>query len=173
MRVFFYLAVVGLCLSVTAHIATFFGVDPQQTFPSVWLLHDGIFVIWLPAIIFTNRRSKEGSKSNPWATILAGTPPWMGAMIGPLLAYAGFNFFFTIFVLLGGHSPTSENGTFALKDHSRVIRTLTEAEYHRYRAYEARVSSGHSIVFYLMGMTMLYPRAVNQDDLRTQTTGFG
>jgi hypothetical protein len=163
MWAFFIIAITGFCLSLSVHLATFVGVDPQQSFPFVWLLHIGIFIVWLPAILIANRRTKGAPRSDQWRTIFRGAPWWIAALIGPVFLYAFFNFFFTIFVLLGGHSPTVRNGAYALSDHGRVVRTISEHDYHRYRAYEARLFSGHWMLFYLAATAMLYPRSEEAD----------
>ena len=134
----FCVAILGLCLSVAVHVATFCGIDPQQVFPAVWMLHVGIFAIWFPAILFTNRRIGSLPRREQGAARIRGTPRMMRAVLRPLFAYTAFNFFFTIFVLQGGHSPTIRDSTFALQDSGRIVRALTEREYHRYRAYEVR-----------------------------------
>ena len=116
MRAFlFCLAILGLCVSVAVHVATFCGIDPQQVYPWVWMLHVGIFSIWFPAILFTNRRVLTLPKSEQRAAMMSGTPRMMRAVLGPLFAYTAFNFFFTIFVLQGGHSPKIRDGTLPCK----------------------------------------------------------
>ena len=166
----FCVAILGLCLSVAVHVATFCGIDPQQVFPAVWMLHVGIFAIWFPAILFTNRRIGSLPRREQGAARMRGTPRMMRAVLGPLFAYTAFNFFFTIFVLQGGHSPTIRDSTFALQDSGRIVRALTEREYHRYRAYEVRTFSGPWILFYFAGMAMLYPRAADHEKMACETT---
>ena len=51
---FLVLAVIGLILSLVSHTAAVLG-QPQPLGPAAWGLHIGIFVVWLPAVIVSNR----------------------------------------------------------------------------------------------------------------------
>jgi hypothetical protein len=54
-RFFGILAVIGFLLSVIVHSLTFLGVDPQEDFRFVWLLHVEIFAVWIPAVIISKK----------------------------------------------------------------------------------------------------------------------
>jgi len=143
------LALAAFILSLLAHILSFFDVDVQSEYPYVWLLHIGIFVIFIPAIMFLKKRQQS--------EILARTPPAFRVLAIALFIYAFFNFFFTIFVLKkGGCNPVSENGTYFLKNKGHIVREISENEYEKQRAYDVRLFSGHWMVFYLFGAGMLY-----------------
>lgn len=89
---------------------------------------------------------------------MKGTPAWTRAVTGPLVVYVPFNFIFTL-LRLGGGSPAIRGGQYVLLNHGKLIRTLTESQYHLYNAYVIRLFSGHWMMFYFVGMMLLYTRA--------------
>jgi hypothetical protein len=58
---------------------------------SVFLLHVGIFVVWIPLVIFANRTMPRGSRRN-FEHLLAELPRWARFVLIGLLAYALLNF---------------------------------------------------------------------------------
>jgi hypothetical protein len=151
MRIIFYLALVGLLLSAAAHFSTYMGIDPQERFPYIWLLHIGIFIVWLPAVAVQGMLPRdEKGRFKPFQF----APRWMQLLTGVAFVYALVNFAVFIFLISSG-SPYKENGQYVLKDHGKLVRQITEQEYHQYRAYEVRGFSGHWMIFYLAAMTML------------------
>jgi hypothetical protein len=93
---------------VVSHLATF--VDSQGPLgDAAWLLHMGIFVVWLPTVLVANRLTTGASPKDLWKAALRGCPPWMQQAIKILTGYAVVNF--VIFVLRapkqGGHGPMS------------------------------------------------------------------
>src|SRR5687768_4728363 len=94
---FVVLAVIGLLLSAAAHVSTFFGVDPQELFPGIWLLHIGIFVVFVPAVVLQGaaRRKPEGGgggKKRDGGNPLANAPRWVRWGVGALFVYTFLNF---------------------------------------------------------------------------------
>jgi hypothetical protein len=54
--------------------------DLRERFPWLWLLHIGIFVVWLPAILFSKRR---GAKSRDlWKRMTARWTPIQKLLLG-------------------------------------------------------------------------------------------
>jgi len=155
-RFFGILAVIGFILSVIVHGLTFLGVDPQQDFRFVWLLHIGIFVVWIPAVIISK---KDGTLKGDdfWRIATQGWPRWMKVLPGILFGYILFNFFFSLFVLNEGGNPSVINGEKVLHSHGRIIRKLTDQEYHLHKAYLVRGFSGHWLLFYAVAAVILYP----------------
>lgn len=151
MRIFIFLAFLGLVVSLAAHISTYLGVDPEQSLPYIWLLHIGIFVVWLPALAVqgTLPRGADG-KFKPFAY----APKWMRWLTSAAFAYALINFAVFIFLVHTG-SPSYEGGRYILQNHGKFVRQISEQEYHQYRAYEVRGFSGHWMLFYAAAMTML------------------
>jgi hypothetical protein len=94
------------------------------------------------------------------------TPTWLA-----VLAIGGFLYAFLNFMLFMGSeigTPDIEGGKYILQNHGQLIKTITEQEYHHFKANEMRGFSGHWIAFYGIAMAILYPFsrpqiAVNQN----------
>jgi hypothetical protein len=165
MIILFLLAFIGLIVSALVHFSTFAGIDPQQSLPYVWLLHIGIFVVAIPAAAVQGLLPRDpGGKFKPFAF----APKWMQQLTTAAFIYMFINFL-TFAVVMHSGSPYRENGQYLLRDHGKVVRQITEQEYHRYRAWEVRGFSGHWMAFYSLAMTMLASAIV----YRSTTTNSG
>jgi hypothetical protein len=151
---FIALAILGLVASAVAHSSTFFGVDPQAAFPPVFLLHIGIFLVWIPAVVSqVSRTSVTDARPRRFDVAFPHAPHWMKLLTGLLFAYGIVNFLLFLFLITGSEAPRREpDGTFTANKGQRVI---TKAAYHRLRALEVRGFSGHWMLFYAAGMTIL------------------
>jgi hypothetical protein len=151
--IFAVLAAAGLVASAAVHFSTFTGVDPLDLAPCVWVLHVGIFVVFIPAIYLANR-AKTG-KSQSLAAEFPHAPRWMVWMTGLFFAYAFVNFAVFIFLMREGSPHQREDGTYALTDHGRTVRAISEEEFHRRQGYLARGFSGHWMLFYSASLLAL------------------
>jgi succinate dehydrogenase hydrophobic anchor subunit len=70
-------AAVGLVLSVTAHIAAYAGFAVPWASAPLLL---GIFAVWVPAMLASNRLVKDYARKDFWKAALRGCPPWMRYM---------------------------------------------------------------------------------------------
>jgi hypothetical protein len=152
----FAISVFGLIFSGLAHIATFFGINPQRVFPAVWGLHVLLFVVWFPVIFMSRKLCTKENRKDFIKIITRHAPFWMKALSVALFIYAFFNFFYTVFALNEGGVPSIRDGKKVLESHGRIIRQLTEQEYELHQAYGVRTFSGHWMIFYAVGMTALY-----------------
>jgi hypothetical protein len=161
----FYLALTGWILGLLVHILSLADIDVTETVPFVWLLHIGIFVVWLPVILDLkkNEELQEYQQSgmlnriNPvgfYKIIFRETPTWMAIFVVAGFFYALFNFM--LFFASQGGTPSIKDGQYILQNHGQLIKTLTEQEYHHYKANEVRGFSGHWILFYGFATAVLY-----------------
>lgn len=158
MRAVFVIALVGLVASAVAHFSTFMGINPQRVFPPVWALHVLIFIVWFPVVFSCRNIYTKENRKDFWKIATRNAPTWMKTLCAALFAYALFNFFFTIFVLNEGGVPSELDGKKVLQSHSNVIRELTDEEYETHQAYSVRTFSGHWMIFYALGMTVMYSK---------------
>ena len=163
MRVLFLISVIGLVASAIAHFSTFFGINPQRVFPSVWVLHVLIFVVWFPVVISCRKLCTNDNRKDFWKLATRNSPNWMKRLCVIFFVYAFFNFF-CAFVLSEGGNPSEIDGRKVLSNHGEIIRELTDEEYDQLQAYEVRGFSGHWLVFYAAGMTVLYSRLRDDSD---------
>ena len=173
MKFLFWLAVTGWILGLTVHILSLASIDVTEKIPFVWMLHIGIFVVWIPAVLVL-RKSRELkdlqrpgtlSKMNPFAffTVIGkNAPKWMAIVAAGGLVYAVINFLLFMFSQQNG-MPGIKNGQYVLQNHGQWIRNITAQEYHSYQASLVRGFSGHWIAFYGLAMLILYPYKLKED----------
>ena len=137
-------ALVGFVLSLAVHISALSGIDVSAHLPFVWLLHVGIFVVFVPFVL--SSRKYLGTKPT-FSEVRAAFPGWAIAVFIAIFAYALVNFLIFMAATEGG-SPSIRDGKYVLDSHGKVIRELTEAEYFSFKANELRGFSGHWLVFY-------------------------
>ena len=162
----FYFAVTGWTLGLIVHLVSLLGIDVTEKIPFIWILHIGIFVVWLPTILNLrkNEKLKEFSQSglltrmNPlvfFKMIFQNTPTWLTLIAISGFLYAIVNFMLFMTSQLG--VPDVKDGQYILQNHGQLIKTLTEQEYHHYKANQLRGFSGHWIAFYGIAMVVLFP----------------
>ena len=138
---FFCLAVVGLVLSIIAHLFAVFGL-PQPLGSAAWSLHVGIFVVWLPAVLVSQRLVRDFKQKDFWKAALRGCPVWMRWMTFGFFGYAFVNF-----ALFIAHAPSKGHPTDGTP------------------AVVFRGFSGHWMAFYSAAAAILYSAiATNRRD---------
>ena len=145
-RILGIVALAGFMMSALVHVAALAGVAVFERVPTVWLLHVGIFAVFIPFVTSSRRELQSNTGLDQ---MLAIVPSWVALIGGALFAYAFINFLVFMSRTQGGN-PSLENGKFVLLNHGHLIRELTPAEYTAYRANEARGFSGHWLVFYFV-----------------------
>ncbi|MBN2445752.1 MAG: hypothetical protein JXO22_03450 [Phycisphaerae bacterium] len=164
MRAVFYLAVVCLAVSAVTHVSTFFGVNPQRMFAAIGVLHILVLVVWLPVVLSCRRACRGNDAKDFWRIATRNAPHWMKALSVMLFACAFVNFFLTVFVLGECGQPDDSDFKKVLRSHDRIIRELTDEEFELHQTYGTRESSGNWMVFYGIGMTVLYSRLRDTPD---------
>ena len=139
------IALIGFALSAMVHVAALNGTDIAGRFPAVWVLHVGIFVVFVPFVFATRRRASHSSSFHFFELL----PRWVTFAGAVLFAYAAVNF--GVFMLRSeGGSPAIKNGRYVLLNHGRLIREISAPEYTDFRANEVRGFSGHWLFFYFI-----------------------
>lgn len=140
------LALAGFLASLFVHVRALMGIDIAPTVPSVWLLHVGVFVVFLPFVLLS-RKDVTGNRS--LLAVAKGLPWWVAALGGIIFVYAMINF--AVFMVhTDGGNPVTENGRYLLMEHGKLIREITAAQFAAFKANEVRGFSGHWLVFYFV-----------------------
>lgn len=129
---FLVLASIGFTLSVSAHVLALAGLTPPGG-KSVFALHIGIFVVWLPTVLVASRINRNVPKNEFWKATLSGAPAWMVKGCYALLAYAIINFL--LFAITQDNHQSSSSADIAS---------------------QIRGFSGHWMIFYAAAFTTLY-----------------
>jgi hypothetical protein len=171
-KILFYTAITGWSLGLLVHLLSIAGINVSDNFPFVWLLHIGIFVVWIPAIfeLRKNPELKEREQSGLlkqmkpfgyWKIIFKDKPVWLSVLAIAGLVYAFFNFMFFTFQQTG--STDFQNGQYILHNHGQLIRTISIAEYNQFKADITRGFSGHWMAFYGFAAAVLFPVKESED----------
>ena len=153
MIVFALLAALGLLISIAANVSTFFGVEPMHRWACIWLLHLGIFFVFIPAATIQSHHGNQ--RPFRWREVFGVLPAWMRWMSVCLIIYATVSAV-AFGILCGSGGPSKEpDGTYAMSSHGRILRTLTADEYHRASGYEFRFMSSGWIMFYSISLVLL------------------
>jgi hypothetical protein len=104
---FIFYATCGLMLSAAVHVISLLGLQPigKKWFMA---LHIGIFPLWLPVVIMSQRIAKGTSKRDFWKVALSGCPVWMRYATYGLFVYALVNFAIFFLRLPGKNSRGQE-----------------------------------------------------------------
>ncbi len=105
---FIALAALGLLLSTAATVFALLNV-PIPGGKLVWILHIGIFIVWLPAVIVAKRAVRGTAQTDFWKIVLSGCPHWVRYALYGLFGYALINFMW--FFTSGGMQPHPTGGT--------------------------------------------------------------
>jgi len=162
----FYFAVTGWTLGLIVHLLSLADIDIKDKVPFIWVLHIGIFVVWLPTVFDLNKNEElreyqqSGSlnKMNPvefYKIIFRQTPTWLTIIAIGGFFYAIINFM--LFMTSQHGTPGIQDGQYILHNHGQLLKTLTEQEYHHFKANEVRGFSGHWIAFYGIAAAVLFP----------------
>ncbi|MEP6506011.1 MAG: hypothetical protein ABJD97_21935 [Betaproteobacteria bacterium] len=137
-------ALIGFVLSLAVHVAAYAGIDVETAVPAVWLLHAGVFAVFLPFVLSSRKVIGRRAPRGAWREVM---PTWVMVVGALLLAYVVVNFFTAMRMLAGG-SPALVDGQYVLQNHGRFVSTLTLPEYTAARALVVRMFSGHWLFFY-------------------------
>lgn len=134
---FMLLAGCGLVLSFVVHGMALAGVRIPGG-GLVWVLHAGIFVVFLPTVFVFNQMTRHVSRKDGWKVALAGCPVWMRRAGGVLFAYAILNFM--LFMVNTATQPKEPKKSKMSETPLAVIRGF----------------SGHWMLFYGAAFAVLY-----------------
>jgi hypothetical protein len=162
-RAFGIAALAGFILSVIIHVSAVLQINAALVLsPFVWILHLGIFIVFIPFVISCYQTAVKisaaagrpamtgaGRAYFPLSAIRAVFPAWTLVIGGLLYVYIMVNF--AIFTSsTGGGSPIFEGGKYLLQSHGTLIREITEAEYNGFLMNQVRGFSGHWLAFYFV-----------------------
>lgn len=96
------LSAIGFVISLWVHIEALLG-RPVAPFGYFWMLHVGIFVVWFPALLVTQKRTGNVQRKDFLESALKGSPKWMLYLVYVVGAYAAVSC-----LLFMMHAPQSK-----------------------------------------------------------------
>lgn len=162
-KAFFFFAVIGWSIGLVVHLLSLFDYDVAEVFPFVWILHVGAILIMFPAIIELKKTVPVrqvngrllGTSRGFYTHVFKNAPRWLSIIVGLCFAYAIVNFILFITSQLG--TAEIQGGQYVLTSHGKILKTLTEEEFHHVKANMLRGFSGHWILFFAAAAAILYP----------------
>ena len=102
LRPLMFFAMAGLLASLAVHIFAWLSIDVGG---AQWILHVGVFIVFIPCIFLTQQLTKGVAQSDFWKAALRGCPRGMILGFYGLGAYAFLNFF--LFMFTGNESSAA------------------------------------------------------------------
>jgi hypothetical protein len=103
--VLMFVAGAGFCLSLIAHLLALFGVAMPGG-GIVWLLHVGIFVVWIPAVFASKGKLRDIPRKEHMKAMMRDCPLWMRRAVTIMFVYALINFVLFMLSTAGHPKPT-------------------------------------------------------------------
>ncbi|NJM54101.1 MAG: hypothetical protein HC846_12390 [Blastocatellia bacterium] len=153
-RFFAKVSLIGFGSSLFVHLIACLGLNVTDNFPFVWLLHLGIFVVFIPMEISIMLEKGNASDEGISYDLVSSIPRKSRYIAGFFFVYMLLNFILFFAQSYEG-SPETKNGKYVLYSNGKasqryIIRELSEAEYNLRQAQILRGFSGHWMFFYLL-----------------------
>lgn len=121
---------------------TYWGYAVSEAVPAIWLLHLGVFVVWIPTALKLGLLNRDEALSS----VLDHIPVWLlvaGIIFGPLIFASGF-----AAMAADPGEATYRDGQYLLMNRGEVLRVLSEEEFLLIRARADRLFSAVWVMFY-------------------------
>lgn len=141
---FGYTALCGFVISLAIHFAAIAGIDLAHRFPPVWGMHVGMFVVFVPFVLTSQ---KALGRRPSLSQLRAAFPAWALILGAGLMIYVMFNFLFFM-ASAGNGSPELIDGKYVLQYRGKFIRDSSAAEFAAIGANMLRGFSGIWLLFY-------------------------
>jgi hypothetical protein len=138
-------------VSLATHFSTFAPIDPLDVVPYLMFVHVAIFPPFGAAIWYA--KGVGGGRKEGFS-VVKHAPMWLRILTVALVVYAFANFPLMLIRNEGGN-PDKRGSQYLLTSHGKVLRELSEDEYHGKRAYLVRGVSGHWMLFSSGALTLL------------------
>jgi hypothetical protein len=148
-KVLAIMAVPGFLAGIYTFIASFFGLTMDKLGARAFLLHLGIFALFLP-LVFIERRFKG---VDPFR----GRPHWVVRTI-QVFGLLCFVCFFVFLILSHAASPEIIDGAYVLNNHGKIVGYISEKDYLFLKGWELRLfASGWMFFYYTLMMNWWFP----------------
>jgi hypothetical protein len=140
----------GLIAGIYIFIASFFGLTMNKLGGKAFLLHLGLFALFIP-LVLVERWSKG---VDPFR----GKPRWVLRSM-QILFLLFVVFFFTFLALSHAASPEIINGEYVLNSHGTPVGHISERDYLFLKGWELRLfASGWILAYFATIMYWWFPR---------------
>jgi hypothetical protein len=153
------LAILCFFLSFAAFILNACGVDVEQICPAIWILHPLVILLGATITYIVHRSFKPRSRClADCCRLVPFAPLWIRLWMTLGLLIVGLCLLIVVASFLSHVPGTPErepNGSYQLVEHGRLLRTLSEKEFHHYRAVQLQpFVAGWTASFWIMASTL-------------------
>jgi hypothetical protein len=138
------LAAPGLIAGIYIFVASFLGLTMERLGGRAFLLHLGIFALFIPLAVVERRAGSV----DPFR----GKPRWVLRSM-QILFLLFVAVFFTFLALSHAASPEFSKGEYVLNSHGKIIGHISERDYLFLKGWEVRLFASGWILFYYTLMT--------------------
>jgi hypothetical protein len=140
------LSLTGLACSLLAHGFALANLDTATWQPWIWLLHGGCIALLIIVSLASRRRFSPRLNARQF---VAALPSAARYLLFALFLYLSVNTLIFMRHTDGG-VPAIEQGQYVLKNHGKLLRSLTASEYTTYRTNEICGFSGLWLLLYFV-----------------------
>lgn len=144
-----WFAGIVLAVGIIVHALAFVGPRALIEWEPLCFIMLAVFPPLLASIWYSDRIYKKLNPHDP--NSISCCPVWM--LI--LSAVLGFYYLMNMLAFLPQGQALPEGNEYALVSHGKVLRKISEPEYHQHRAYGVRTFSSAWIAFAFFALTML------------------
>lgn len=138
-----------------------------------FVLHIGVFVLWLPICVLDYASMKD--RSFFWKGFSQGKPKWVIPSIKLLGLFFALHF---LLFLIETHaaSPQINNGQYVLNNHGQILKVITQREYLHLKGAELRLFATGWMSFYFVSLAYWWfprPARASSNNERSQRLSLG
>lgn len=153
--IFLFAALLGLGVSLTIHVISYFSPQSIGGFAYTYALHFFALLMVVPTIGALDRINETDNWRLMWNSLKQKIPrilQWMGAL---LFVYALFSFFYNFMILNEGAQVCVAEGDYVLASKEGFKKLSTE-DYLLHKAYSLRTDSAYWVLFFYLQCVFIY-----------------
>ncbi len=154
--IFLFAALLGLGVSLTIHILSYFSPQSIGGFSYTYGLHFFALLMVVPTIGALDRINESNNWRLMWNSLQQKVPKILQLVAVVLLAYGLFNFFYNFMILNEGAQVCVAKGEYVLASKEKIVKQLSSEDYRLHKAYTLRTDSAYWILFFYLQSVLIY-----------------
>lgn len=160
----FIFSIVGWVLCILIPILTFININLLTVTPFLWCLFPGIFIVFIPSIIYAKNNSRiieydydnnNFLQSNSVSLIpfFEKAPSWIITIL--IMSFLSTIVSFSKLINLDAGTPSIINNEFVLEYRGKIIKQITKSEFNELKLLNVRYFFGFIPLFYAVCILVL------------------
>lgn len=160
LTLFLFAALLGLGVSLTIHIISYFSPQNIGGFSYTYALHFFALLMVVPTIGAMDKINEPNNWRLMWKSLRQKVPKTLQWIAMFLFVYALFNFFYNFVVLNEGAQVCVSAGDYVLASKESFKKLSTE-DYLLHKAYSLRTDSAYWLLFFYLQYILIYTAQKN------------